>query len=99
MANVHVLADGAGWIWKAVQRSLTGCVQTLDFFHACQHLSKCAADIFGEGTSAARTAYETSRGLLARHGWAGVKPILSNCSAICLRTQDWTSFCSRRIRL
>lgn len=72
MANVHALADGAGWIWKAVQRSLTGCVQTLDFFHACQHLSQCADNIFGEGTSAARTAYETSRGLLARHGWAGV---------------------------
>jgi hypothetical protein len=35
MASVQVLADGAAWIWKAVQRSLTGCVQTLDFFHAC----------------------------------------------------------------
>jgi hypothetical protein len=72
LANVHALADGAGWIWKAVQRSLTGCVQTLDFFHACQHLSKCAERLFGEGTSAARTAYEHGRGLLLRQGWAGV---------------------------
>lgn len=72
LASVHVLADGAGWIWKAVQRSLTGCVQTLDFFHACQYLSKCSERIFGEGTSAARAAYEHSRSLLARQGWAGV---------------------------
>ena len=49
LAGVHALGDGAGWIWKAVQRSLTGCVQTLDFFHACQHLSHCAERIHGEG--------------------------------------------------
>jgi hypothetical protein len=72
LASVHALADGAGWIWKAVQRSLTGCVQTLDFFHACQHLSKCSERIFGEGTSAARAAYEHGRSLLVRQGWVGV---------------------------
>ena len=71
-AGVHALADGASWIWKAVQRTLTGCVQTLDFYHACEHLNKCAAQIFGEGTSAARSAYEQGRGLLLRQGWAGV---------------------------
>ncbi len=72
LAGVHALADGASWIWKAVQRSLTGCAQTLDFFHACQHLSKCAGRIFGEGADEARAAYEQGRGLLIRQGWAGV---------------------------
>jgi len=72
MASVHVLADGAGWIWKAVGRALTGCVQTLDFFHGCQHLSKCGERIFGEGTSESRAAYEDGRALLARQGWPGV---------------------------
>jgi hypothetical protein len=72
LANVHALADGASWIWKAVQRSLTGCVQTLDFFHGCEHLSKCAQRIDGEGTAAARTAYTHGRDLLVRQGWAGV---------------------------
>lgn len=72
LAGVHVLADGAGWIWKAAQRVLSGCVQTLDFFHACQHLNKCGERIFGEGASEARSAYEHSRGLLAGQGWAGV---------------------------
>ena len=72
LASVPALADGASWIWKAVQRSLTGCLQTLDFFHACQHLSKCTERIFGEGASAARAAYAQGRGLLVRQGWAGV---------------------------
>ena len=71
-AGVHALADGASWIWKAVQRTLTGCVQTLDFFHACEHLSTCAERIFGADTGAARAAYERGRGLLLRQGWAGV---------------------------
>jgi len=72
LAGVHALGDGAGWIWKAVQRSLTGCVQTLDFFHACQHLSHCVERIYGEGANEARSAYEQGRGLLVRRGWAGV---------------------------
>jgi hypothetical protein len=72
LANLHVLADGAGWIWKAVQRSLTGSMETLDFYHACQHLGKCAQRIFGEGASEAKTAYQHARGLLVRQGWTGV---------------------------
>jgi len=70
--SVHVLADGASWIWKSVQRVLTGCVQTLDFYHACAHLSKAAKGVFGEGTSAATAAYQRSRSLLLEKGWQGV---------------------------
>jgi gas vesicle protein len=71
-ALVHVLADGASWIWKSVQRVLTGCVQTLDFYHACGHLSKAAKGVFGEGTAEMETAYNRSRSLLLEKGWAGV---------------------------
>ena len=53
----------------SVQRCLTGCVQTLDFFRACQHLSACTERIFGEGTSEGRSAYERGRDQLARQGW------------------------------
>lgn len=72
LASVHALGDGASWIWKAVQRVLTGCSQTLDFFHACQRLNKCAAGIFGEQTQKSRSAYEHGRSLLVHTGWAGV---------------------------
>lgn len=71
-AGVHTLADGASWIWKAVQRVLSGCVQTLDFFHACAHLSKCAERIYGEDTPEARAAYRQGRRWLVRQGWSGV---------------------------
>jgi hypothetical protein len=72
LASVHALADGASWIWKAVERSLTGCVQTLDVFHACQHLGTCAGRVFGEETEESRAAYRRGRSLLVQHGWAGI---------------------------
>jgi hypothetical protein len=72
MASVHVLGDGASWIWKAAQRVLTGCMQTLDFWHACQRIHKCAERIHGKETKETKAAYEHGRGLLLRQGWAGV---------------------------
>jgi hypothetical protein len=72
MAAVYALGDGASWIWKAVGRVLTGCVETLDFYHACQRLHKCAERIHGEDTSETRTAYRRGRSLLLGQGWPGV---------------------------
>ena len=45
-AGVQALGDGAAWIWKSVERALTGCTQTLDFYHACEHLHACAEGIW-----------------------------------------------------
>lgn len=71
-AALHVLGDGASWIWKSVNRVLTGCTQTLDIFHASQRLSRCAQRVFGEGTAEAKAAFERGRSLLLRDGWSGV---------------------------
>ena len=71
-ATVHALGDGASWIWKAVNRVLTGCVQTLDIYHAHERLSGCAQKIFGEGTAEAAAAFTRGRELLVSQGWAGV---------------------------
>lgn len=71
-AAVHALGDGASWIWKSVERVLTGCVQTLDIFHANERLSECAQRIFGEGTTEAKSAFERGRELLLSQGWSGV---------------------------
>ena len=70
--SVQVLADGASWIWKSVTRVLTGCGQTLDFFHASQHLAKAATGIFGEGTAERNCSFERGRSLLIEKGWLGV---------------------------
>lgn len=81
-AGVHVLADGASWIWKAVQRTFSGCLQTLDFYHACQHLHRCAERLFGQGTAPTRAAYRHAQGLLLRQGWAGVCQWVSELLAV-----------------
>jgi len=71
-AAVHALGDGASWIWKAVNRALTGCTQTLDIYHASQRVSQCAQAIFGEHTAAATEAFERGRELLVQDGWSGI---------------------------
>lgn len=81
-ASVHALGDGASWIWKSVQRVLTGCLQTLDFFHACEQLGKAAAGVFGEGTVTAKQAFERGRTLLVEQGWSGVCVWVSELLAV-----------------
>jgi hypothetical protein len=71
-AAVHALGDGAGWIWKSVNRVLTGCTQTLDIYHASERLSGCAQRIFGEASAEAKAAFERGRSLLLHEGWSGV---------------------------
>lgn len=70
--EVHVLGDGAAWIWKQADRVLTGCSQTLDFFHACEHLGKAAERIHGEGTAGRTASFERGKELLLTQGWTGV---------------------------
>ena len=71
-ASVQALGDGAAWIWKSVQRCLTGCQQTLDVYHACERLAQCAEAIFGKDTPQKQTAFERGRSLLVASGWNGV---------------------------
>ena len=80
--EVHVLADGASWIWKSVNRVLSGCVQTLDIYHGCEYLSKGAAAIFGEHTEEAKTSFEKGRSLLLSKGWVGVCEWVGECLAV-----------------
>jgi hypothetical protein len=72
MADVHVLGDGASWIWKSADRALTGCDQTLDIYHACEHLADAGKKLFGEGTPEATTFFERGRSLILDEGWTGI---------------------------
>ncbi len=69
---MQALGDGASWIWNSVRGTLTGCIETLDVFHANQRVNKCAQAIFGEGTAEAKAAFERGRSLLLKDGWNGV---------------------------
>lgn len=72
MARLHVLGDGASWIWKAAGRALTGCRQTLDIYHASGHIADAGKRLFGEGAAGAATFHERGRDLLLKEGWTGV---------------------------
>jgi hypothetical protein len=72
MAEVHVLADGASWIWKSVDRVLTGSLQTLDIYHALEHLAKAGQRLYGEGTAEATAFLERGRTQLLAEGWTGL---------------------------
>ncbi|HMC63623.1 MAG TPA: hypothetical protein VKI65_01670 [Gemmataceae bacterium] len=69
--ELHVLGDGADWIWRAVERVFTGSQQTLDIYHGCGHLAQAGERLYGEGTPAA-AFLERGRRLLLESGWSGI---------------------------
>jgi hypothetical protein len=72
MARLHVPGDGASWIWKAAGRALSGCRQTLDIFHACEHVALAGRRLFGEDTPEAKAFHERGRESLLEEGWTGL---------------------------
>ena len=72
MANLHVLGDGASWIWKSANRALTGSHQTLDIYHACEHIADAGNKLFGQQTAASTAFFERGRSLILEEGWTGI---------------------------
>ena len=70
--DLHVLGDGASWIWKSANRALTGSHQTLDVYHACEHIADAGKKLFGKETPAATAFFERGRALILEDGWPGV---------------------------
>jgi len=55
LANRQVfLGDGALWIWNLAAMITPQAIQIVDLYHAKEHLSKLANDIFGPGTDLAK---------------------------------------------
>lgn len=71
-ASVHASGDGASWVRKSVSEAPTGCVRTPDVFHACEHISRAAQGVFGEGTPESRRAFERGRTPMIADGWNGI---------------------------
>lgn len=74
--ELHALADGAAWIWRAVDHVFTGSQQTLDIYHACQHVAKAGERLYGEGSAAAAEFLERGRGRLLESGWNGITQLM-----------------------
>jgi hypothetical protein len=75
--DLTVLADGARWIWKQVDRHLPGAQGVLDIYHASAHLHQSAAVLHGEQTQAAHRWVESRRRWLLKGGVAALVPILA----------------------
>jgi len=52
--DVLVIADGAVWIWNAVQDRFSEARQRLDLYHADEHLWAVAHELYGKDTPEAR---------------------------------------------
>ena len=63
---------GASWIWKAADRALSGSRQTLDIYHASQHIAAAGKRLYGEDSTQATRFHVRGRDLLLEEGWRGV---------------------------
>lgn len=72
LAEVHVLGDGASWIWKSADRVLTGSLQTLDIYHALEHVAVAGQTLYGEGSEQAQAFLDRGRAGLLKDGWTGL---------------------------
>ena len=56
--QTQVLGDGSVWIWNLVKQHFYDSVQTVDWYHATEHLAEAARLLEGEGTPQARKWYK-----------------------------------------
>ena len=68
--TLHVVADGARWIWDALASEFRHVDGVLDVYHALEDLAQAARTLYGEGTGEAerwldRDAREDARGRMA----------------------------------
>jgi len=71
-SDLHVLGDGAEWIWNLSGGQFPGAAENLDIYHGAGHLAEAARRVFGEGTAAARAQAEQARTRLLEDGYLGV---------------------------
>lgn len=74
---LHVVADGAPWIWQGVRDRLSQADGVLDVFHALEHVAATARVLHGEGTEAAASWRDAARQRLLAEGWSGIEAWLA----------------------
>ena len=71
-SGLHVLGDGAEWVWNACASNFPGHTGTLDLYHAAEHLGTACKALHGEGTEASTGRLERGRERLLSKGWSGL---------------------------
>lgn len=67
--TIHVVADGARWIWDALAREFRHVDGVLDVYHALEHLATAARALYGEGTKEAECWFDAARQQMLSGGW------------------------------
>ena len=70
--NCDLLADGAPWIWNLKAEHLPRARETVDWYHAKEHIFTAAHALYGEGTQAAAAWAEARADELWRERHANV---------------------------
>lgn len=71
--GLHILGDGAEWIWNLADRRFAGASQCLDFWHAAGYLGAAASAALGSGSVEAAAALSRGKGKLLGDGYRGVE--------------------------
>jgi hypothetical protein len=76
-AVVHVIADGAKWIWEqaAVRLPKHNGKWCVDVYHVSQHIHQCGKELFGETDEARQWAEERLKTALQKNGPALIEQI------------------------
>ena len=72
VGSIHALGDGAAWIWRSVEAALGKCRETLDVYHALEHIAAAGQELYGGGSAESEGFLEKGREYLVGEGWAGV---------------------------
>jgi hypothetical protein len=76
VASIHALGDGASWIWRSVEAALGKCRETLDIYHALEHIAAAGQEIHGRGSAESNAFLEKGRELLIGEGWTGLMKLV-----------------------
>jgi hypothetical protein len=74
------IGDGAPWIWNLATMIAPEAIQIVDLYHAKEHLSKLASDIFGSGTDLAKQWAASQHELLETGNMAALLLAISSHS-------------------
>ena len=70
--QIHVLGDGAEWIWNLAESRFPGASQCLDYWHGKSYLADGAKAVFGANSVEAKAALDRGQMRLLEDGYCGV---------------------------
>jgi hypothetical protein len=79
--RLHVLGDGAEWIWNLAEQRFPGGSQCLDFWHGAAYLGSAANAAFGPGTGEAAAELGAAKARLLEDGYWGVTEWIGELSS------------------